>query len=74
MTHGSRFGVRPFWPGAGSEDRLAFPSDLFPTPEQAFAAARQSGTGVLFLLGGRGGVTLQNTRLADLTPDDIAIV
>ena len=66
--------ITDFWPGAGSEDRLVFPRDLFPTPEEALAAARQPGTDVLFLLDGRGGVTLQNTRLADLTPDDIAIV
>ena len=66
--------ITDFWPGAGSDDRLVFPSDLFPTPEEALAAARQPGTGVLFLLEGRGSVTLQNTRLADLTPDDVAIV
>ena len=65
--------ITDFWPGAGSDDRLAFSRDLFPSREEAFAAARQVGDGVLFVLAERGSVTLLNTRLADLTLDDIVI-
>ncbi|GAA0594468.1 hypothetical protein GCM10009416_35940 [Craurococcus roseus] len=75
--------ITDFWPGAGSNDQVAFPRDMFASREQAFAAAREGWTSsvegrqtIVQIVpeGFIGVVTLLNTRLADLTLDDILIV
>ena len=69
----SRTTITDFWPGAGSNDQIAFSRDLFASREQAYAAAEQIGPDVSIARGSLATVVLQNTRLADLTLDDFLI-
>lgn len=66
--------ITDFWPGAGSNDQLAFYRDLFSSREQAYAACAQRESDVWITLAGQTAVVLQNTRLTDLALDDFLIV
>jgi serralysin len=66
--------ITDFWPGAGSNDQLAFSSALFSSREQALAASWQVGEDVWVAHSSNNIVVLAKTQLHHLTVDDFRIV
>jgi serralysin len=66
--------ILDFWPGAGSNDQLAFSSALFSSREQALAACWQVGADLHVAHSTNNIVVLANTQLRHLTVDDFRII
>ncbi len=71
----SRVTVTDFRPDAGAGGQPGFSRNLFPSPEQAFAAAWQAGLG-MWVARGRNGIPFVplDTRLAERAPGDLLVV